>query len=143
MIVKKIREQTEVLIQRHRERLEKEIAAYERKLRDTMSYYGCGGPYRRQEEAIEKREAQLDKLNDFEKQLYRMKEHEKVSMWVFTCRNCGSVTMVSRQPFDDWHECPVCRGMIHLDHLPSTSFEIVNEKKGWQQILKEATEGQK
>lgn len=54
--------------------------------------------------------------------------------------SCGSITMVNRQPFDDWHECPVCRQMVHLNSLPSKEFEIVDTGETWQEQIKRAAE---
>ena len=119
---------------------EREIEEFEEKLRGTMEYWGCGGPYNRQEEAIERRKKQLDELDDFAMQLNRAKKHETVRMWIFGCRSCGSITMVNRQPFDDWHECPVCRQMVHLNSLPSKEFEIVDTGETWQEQIKRAAE---
>lgn len=63
-----------------------------------------------------------------------------MGMWIFGCRSCGSITMVNRQPFDDWHECPVCRQMVHLNSLPSKEFEIVDTGETWQEQIKRAAE---
>ena len=109
-------------------------------MRGTMEYWGCGGPYNRQEEAIERRKKQLDELDDFAMQLNRAKKHETVRMWIFGCRSCGSITMVNRQPFDDWHECPACRQMVHLNSLPSKEFEIVDTGETWQEQIKRVAE---
>lgn len=89
---------------------------------------------------IERRKKQLDELDDFAMQLNRAKKHETVRMWIFGCRSCGSITMVNRQPFDDWHECPVCRQMVHLNSLPSKEFEIVDTGETWQEQIKRAAE---
>lgn len=67
-------------------------------------------------------------------------EDGRVRMWIFGCRSCGSITMVNRQPFDDWHECPVCRQMVHLNSLPSKEFEIVDTGETWQEQIKRAAE---
>ena len=48
--------------------------------------------------------------------------------------------MVNRPPFDDWHECPVCRQMVHLNSLPSKEFEIVDTGETWQEQIKRAAE---
>ena len=59
------------LINRERTRLEKERDFYRQKLRETetMDWYGCGGPYARQEAALKKREEELKALDDFAYQL--------------------------------------------------------------------------
>ena len=96
--------------------------------------------YQKEMERIERRKKQLDELDDFAMQLNRAKKHETVRMWIFGCRSCGSITMVNRQPFDDWHECPVCRQMVHLNSLPSKEFEIVDTGETWQEQIKRAAE---
>ena len=135
-----IKDRVNAIIEHQREVLRGEIEEFEKKLRGTMEYWGCGGPYNRQEEAIERRKKQLDELDDFAMQLNRAKKHETVRMWIFGCRSCGSITMVNRQPFDDWHECPVCRQMVHLNSLPSKEFEIVDTGETWQEQIKRAAE---
>lgn len=134
-----IKDRVNTIIEHQREVLRGEIEEFEEKLRGTMEYWGCGGPYNRQEEAIERRKKQLDELDDFAMQLNRAKKHETVRMWIFGCRSCGSITMVNRQPFDDWHECPVCRQMVHLNSLPSKEFEMLKaheegEAPTWKEV---------
>lgn len=135
-----IRDRVAAIIQQQRQTLQGEIKEYRAKLYDTESYWGCGGPYHRQETAIERREKQLEELNDFEEQLRNAKKHQNVSMYIFGCRNCGSITMTSRQPFDDWHECPVCRNMVHLQKLPSIEFQIADTGEAWMEQLRKLTQ---
>lgn len=40
----------------------------------------------------------------------------------------------------DWHECPVCRQMVHLNSLPSKEFEIVDTGEAWQEQIKRVAE---
>lgn len=137
-----IKDRVQAIIQHQRLTLQEEIDTYRKKMYDTESYWGFGGPYRRQEAAAEKREAQLKELDDFEEQLKHAKKHQDVRMYIFGCRSCGSITMTSRPPFDDWHECPVCRKMVHLRQLPSTDFQIADTGEAWmEQLRKLAQEG--
>lgn len=130
------------LIQKQREKLQEEIGLYTQKRDDTEEIYGCGGAYCRQQAAIEKREKQLQELDDFEAQLRHTEKHQEVTMYIFGCRSCGSITMVSRQPFSDWHECPVCRSMVNLPSLKAKTFRIADTGEGWMDHLKElAIEG--
>lgn len=108
-----------------------------------MSYYGCGGTYRRQEAAIERREEQLEELNDFEKQLNRTCRHITVDMYVMGCTSCGTVFMTTMQPFDDWHECPTCRGMIYCHDVRRETIKLKDEGQSWTQMLEEVIEEQK
>lgn len=135
-----IKERINNIILRQRKKIEKEIEIYEEKLHETLSYYGVGGPYRRQEAAIEKRQEQLEELDDFKEQLNRAKKHQNVRMYVFACRECGGITLVSKKPFTEWHECPVCRTMIYLSDLPNKSFQIVDSGEAWIESLERITE---
>lgn len=135
-----IKDRVAAIIRQQRQTLMQEIELYRQKLYDTESYWGLGGPYKRQEAAIEKREKQLEELEDFEMQLKHAKKHQNVRMYVFGCRHCGSITMTSRQPFDDWHECPVCRQMIHLKKLPDTNFQIVDTGEIWMEQLRKVAQ---
>lgn len=132
-----IKERVGRIIQQQRKTLQGEIELYKEKLRDTESYWGCGGAYNRQQAAIDKREAQLEELDDFEMQLKHTAKHQEVTMYIFGCSSCKSITMVNRQPFDDWHECPVCRSMINLPTLKSKEFKIVDTGEAWMEQLKE------
>lgn len=127
------------LINRERTRLEKERDFYRQKLRETMEWYGCGGPYARQEAAMEKREEELEALDDFAYQLRHAEEHFTANVYFFGCRNCGAVTITTRSPFSDWHECPACRQMVNLRNVPSTEIRLVNDG-AWTKMLRQAKE---
>lgn len=135
-----IKERVGRIIQQKRETLEKEIELYRKKLNETESYWGCGGAYSRQQAAIEKREMQMEELDDFEMQLKKAEKHQEVLMYVFGCSNCKSITLVNRQPFSDWHECPVCRHMINLPNLKSKKIRIADSGEDWMQQLKQMAE---
>lgn len=136
-----IKDRVAAIIRRQQQTLQDEIEMYRRKLRETESYWGCGGPYNRQEAAIEKREKQLEELNDFEMQLKYVEKHQDVHMYIFGCKHCGSITMVNQQPFDDWHECPVCRNMVYLKNLKPTNFRIVDTGENWMKQLRKLAQG--
>ena len=138
-----IKKRVQRIIEQQRKRLLKEKEEYEQKLRDTMSYYGCGGPYRRQEAAIERREEQLEELNDFERQLNRTCRHITVDMYMMGCTSCGTVFMTAKQPFDGWHECPTCRRMIRCQDARRETIKLKDEEQSWTQILEEVIEEQK
>lgn len=84
----------------------------------------------------------IQSLDDFEAQLKYTAKHQEVTMYIFGCSSCGSITMVNRQPFDEWHECPVCRNMINLPSLKSKAFKIVDTGEGWMEQLKELAKGE-
>lgn len=70
-----LKDRIQKVIDQRRTQLIKERDEYERKMHDTVSYYGLGGAYRRQEAARDKREEQLNELDDFEKQLKNTTRH--------------------------------------------------------------------
>lgn len=80
----------------------------------------------------------VHKLNDFEKRLKNTTRHIKARVYVFGGQDCGAVTMTTKHPFNDWHECPTCRRMIHLQNLPQKTIQIAENGDTWQEILKEA-----
>lgn len=136
----KLKDRIQKVIDQRRTQLIKERDEYERKMHDTVSYYGLGGAYRRQEAARDKREEQLNELNDFEKQLKNTTRHFEATVYFFGCNKCGAVCMTTKQPFDDWHECPTCRQMINLHNVGSKTIRIADDGMTWLEMLKEAKE---
>lgn len=138
MLGMNLKDRIQLIIDQRRQQLEKERKEYYDKMHDTMQYYGCGGAYRRQEAAMQKREEQLEELDDFEKQLRRTTRHIEADIYVFGCQNCGAVTMTTRNPFDDWHECPTCRHMVYLQKVPRRTIRIAEDGGAWEEMLKTA-----
>ena len=126
---KPIKERIQEIIDERRKQLAKEVELYERKMRDTASYYGVGGLYARQEKAKEERERQLEELEEFAYQLKRTKKIRSLKVYAFGCRSCGCACMTTIEPFDAWHECPTCRQMIHLSDLDSMTLEVTEDCK--------------
>ena len=136
-----IKNQIQRIINKRKQKLVKEIDEYETKMRDTVSYYGFGGPYCRQEAAKERREQELEEIEDFERQLQKATKHIKATVYAFGCEKCGAVCMTTKVPFDDWHECPTCRQMINLRDVSSHTIEIAEDTaEAWQEMLKESLE---
>lgn len=133
-----IRTRIQVIIDQRRQQLTKERDEYKQKMHDTEAYWGFNGPYMRQEAAMERREKQLEELEDFEWQLKRITKHIEVTVYVFGCRECGAVCMTTKNPSSDWHECPTCRSMIRLEKLPSRRIKIAEDGSEWQEMIKEA-----
>ena len=136
-----LKDRIQKVIDQRRATLLKERDKYEEKMRDTMSFYGVGGAYRRQEAARDKREEQLKELADFEKQLKNTTRHFEATVHFFGCNKCGSVCMTTKYPFDDWHECPTCRQMIYLHNVARKTIRIADDGAAWLEMLKEATDG--
>ena len=136
-----IKNQIQRIIDKRKQKLTKEIDEYEAKMRETESYYGFGGPYYRQEAAKERREQELEEIEDFERQLRKATKHIKATVYAFGCGKCGAVCMTTRTPFDDWHECPTCRQMIYLRNVSPHTIEIAEDTaEAWQEMLKESLE---
>lgn len=135
-----LKDRIQKVIDQRRATLLKERDKYEEKMRDTMSFYGVGGAYRRQEAARDKREEQLNELNDFEKQLESTTKHFETNVYFFGCNKCGTVCMTTKLPFDEWHECPTCRQMIYLHNVRRKAIRIADDGQAWIEMLKEATE---
>lgn len=91
-----LKDRIQKVIDQRRATLLKERDKYEEKMRDTMSFYGVGGAYRRQEVARDKREEQLNELNDFEKQLKSTTKHFEADVYFFGCNKCGAVCMTTK-----------------------------------------------
>lgn len=134
---KSVKEKLSAVIRQERKRLEKERDYYTAKMHDTEEYWGCGGPYARQEAAKVRREMELVDLADFESQLKTATRHIHAGVYFFGCRKCGAVTITTKQPFSDWHECPACRRMINLSNVPSTEIRIADDGQ-WTALLMEA-----
>ena len=90
---------------------------------------------------IDDRRAQLEKERD-EYQLWHTVKTKVVGLYVMGCRHCHSVFFSTQSPFNDWHECPACRGMNFITQVPRQDVEIVMDGSGWQEMLKAAVEGE-
>lgn len=64
----------------------------------------------------------------------------EATVYFFGCSKCGAVCMTTKQPFDDWHECPTCRQMINLHNAKSKTIRIADDGTAWLEMLKEAKE---
>lgn len=137
-----IQERVAGVIESRREQLKKEINDWEEKLRDTELYWGLGGPYQRQAEALERRKAELEELEDFARQQGYIKRHQPARMHVLYCRECGNIVMSLHTPGGNWHECPSCKKMIYEDNPKMKHFNIEDEGQGWLQLIHEGIERQ-
>lgn len=119
------------LIKARKEQLTKEIAEWQHKMNDTESYWGLGGPYKRQEQARDAREKELEELEEFERQLGKYIPKTEISMYAVYCRNCGTIVMSSTQPVGEWHECHACKKMIYDNNPERKTFRIEDEGQLW------------
>lgn len=141
MRAKNIKERCMDIVAQQRAQLEKEIELYEEKMHDTESVYGFGGAYSRQERARDARAAQLEELETFEEQLKSTHRTRKVGMYVIGCNKCNTVFMTLKEPFDDWHECPTCRGMLFVKTPKKYELEFVRTGNDWEDMLEYAIKG--
>lgn len=69
-------------------KLEAEIEMLRKSQQADESYYGIGGPYRRRERAMDKRENEITELNDFVKQMHLKVIANSVVYFSIYCTNC-------------------------------------------------------
>ncbi len=131
-----ITERVRGVISARKEQLTKEIAEWRHKMRGTEEFWGYGGPYKRQEQALEAREKELDELEEFERQLGKYTPHIEISMYGLYCRNCGNVILSETQPIREWHECPACKKMIYDNNPGRKTFRIEDEGQFWLDAFK-------
>lgn len=125
------------ILRARKAQLEKEIQEWKHKMCDTESYWGFGGPYKRQEEALGRREKELEELEEFERQLGQYTPHKEISMYAVYCRNCGTIAMSSQQLTGEWHECPCCKKMIYDNNPERKTFRIEDEGQLWLKAFSE------
>ena len=116
-------------------RLKKEIELYKEKLESTMSYYGCGGPYRRQLKAIEKREAELAELENLNASAKSERMTVKVMLFTYKCSHCGAIYLTDKEPEEEWKECSHCKEFINLELAKTEEVELVNDGQYFIQDL--------
>lgn len=126
-----------LVIKKHKNQLEKEIQEWKKKMRDTESYWGFGGPYKRQEKALELREKELEELEELERQLGRYTPYKDITVYVVYCRNCGNIVMSRQQPINEWHECPHCKKMIYDNNPYCKTLRIEDDGELWLKAFAE------
>ncbi len=134
-----IKARVEQIIEERRKQLQKEITGWKRKLRDTEEYWGMNGPYRRQEEALERREKELKELEEYARQLGKYIPFKEVSMYGLYCRDCGNVTL-SLNISGEWTECPSCKKMIYDNNPQRKTFKIEDDGQYWLRAFYEVQE---
>lgn len=93
--------------------LKQEAEYYQAQAHANSSYWGYGGPVRRQEKAAESRMKEIEEIEQLEAQLRRAVTLKAVPVYAWHCRECGAMTLTTRYPSGEWHECGSCRKMIH------------------------------
>jgi len=113
--------------------LREEAAYYEDLAHANSSYWGYGGPVGRQEKAAEKRRAEIEEVNQLEQQLKHAVNLKSFKVHAWYCNECGAVTLTTRYPTGEWHECGSCRHMIHESTLQN--FDITTPEDRYFAVL--------
>lgn len=138
---KPIKDVIQNVIDRQRKQLVAERDKYAELAHDNSSFWGMGGPVRRQEKAAEDREARIKELDDFENQLRNARKHVNIKAFAFQCSKCKAAWFTVNFPFNGWHECPVCRGMMFIENPHTVEFQMVDEgPNSWSQMFKNSKE---
>lgn len=110
----KIKEQISKVIHREMLRTEKEIEKLHETQRSNMSSYGIGGPYRRYEKAIARRQEHLSEQEALNKAQGNTIILETLRMYGYYCPSCQEkIYLTSRSP--ETVECPLCMRCIYID----------------------------
>ena len=109
--------------------LKEEADFYDSQAHSNAYYWGYGGPVPRQEAAAEKRRKEIEEIERFEYNLRHYEPLTAVKVYAFHCRECGAVSMTTRFPSGEWHECLSCRKMIH--ESTSQEFDIQTPIKSY------------
>lgn len=121
---KSIHNKLAALLEKEQNRIEREIEIFEHKLRDTMSYYGIGGPYSRQEAALDYRRKERQQIEHLKKQLEGSCRIEEEQFYSVTCGECGNVLLSKGITDEQYFECPSCRYMIHRSRAENKTIKI-------------------
>ena len=139
---KPIKEVVSKIIEERRTVLRKEEEYYRDLAHANSSYWGYGGPVPRQEKAADARAKELDELDQLEQQLRKAVTLEEIKTYSFYCRECGALTITTKYPSGDWHECAACRKMVYDNHMQTLKIETPTQgslavllrrlKYGWE-----------
>lgn len=105
-----------------------EALYYEGQARANASYWGYGGPVPRQEKAAEKRRREIEEVEQLESQLRRSVTLRAVPVHAWHCRDCGALTITTKYPSGEWHECGSCRKMLHESTLQHFEIETPDDR---------------
>lgn len=94
-------------------KLEKSIEDLKMRQKEDKFVYGFGGAYRRKENAINKREKEINELYEFVKQIKKPVIATEIIFSSLYCKECHNEILTEGRMKEDWHECPVCRKMIY------------------------------
>lgn len=112
--ITKIKNRIAALLQKEIDRSNAEIHDLRLKQQDNMASYGIGGPYRRYERAIERRQNHLKELEAIRKAQGCAVILESLRMYGYFCPSCSEkVYLTGRCP--DTVDCPICTRRIYRD----------------------------
>lgn len=108
-------------------KLKDEIKVSKEKQWEAEDLYGFGGSYIRREHAVEKREKEIERLEQFVNQIRLPIITTEMRYSVLYCNHCHSEILTQGNIYGEWHECPVCKKMI-LGNLYRKSIFLVAEE---------------
>lgn len=112
----KVKERISNIISREKQKINEEIEELRLKQRLNMSAYGIGGPYRRYEKAIIKRQELLEELEALHKAQGKSIVLEPLHLYGYYCPTCSEkIYLSSRSP--ETVRCPLCDRRIYLDGM--------------------------
>lgn len=112
----KIKERISIILYREEQKIQAEIENLRRTQSSNMSVYGIGGPYRRYEKAISKRQELLSELEALQKAQGKSVVLEPLHLYGYYCPTCSEkIYLSSRSP--ETVRCPLCDRRIYLDGI--------------------------
>ena len=114
--INQIREKILSIIQKEELHTEKEIQELKHRQRSSMAYYGIGGPYKRYEKAIERRNNHLSELDSIRKAQSTSVVLETLRLYGYFCPSCSEkIYTTGRNP--ETVDCPICNRTIYKDGM--------------------------
>lgn len=112
----KVKERISNIISREMQKINEEIEKLQRTQSSNMSVYGIGGPYRRYEKAISKRQELLSELESLQKAQGKSVVLEPLHLYGYYCPTCSEKIYLSSRSPETVH-CPICDRRIYLDGM--------------------------
>ena len=108
-------------------KVESSVLEIRKRQREDSFIYGFGGAYSRRENAIKKREKEINELKEFERQIKKPVTVTETTFSVLFCKECHNEIFTKGSIQEEWHECPVCRRMIY-GRASKKVLRIVDER---------------
>ena len=108
-------------------KVESSVLEIRKRQREDEFIYGFGGAYSRRENAIKKREKEINELKEFKRQIKKPIVATETTFSVLYCKECHNEIFTKGSIQEEWHECPVCRKMIY-GRATKKVMRIIDEK---------------